>query len=502
MSDPLLLQKNNTLNIRALLRDEPERITEMLRISRHWRLDVSRTPLRLDDWRGFFGDSGNDRLRRAVSGLFSGAVVNPSENQPALHMALRAERPEEMLGDSDAAVVKAARRRMLEVSGALYRGETRVRTILHAGIGGSDLGPRLVADALDPGDSAVRVEWLATLDARRISRLLDRLDPATTGLVVASKSFSTSETLSQAALIRDWLGPEGTERIWAATANGDRAREFGISESNILLFPAWTGGRFSLWSSVGLSAAARIGPDRWRGVLAGAEQADRLLLGDLEATPAYGLARLLDRLVRGAGFDTLGVVSYDPALRLLAEYLQQLVMESLGKSVDLYGAPIPEQTSPLVFGGAGTDLQHSLFQALHQGTKRHPMLLLGSARCSEGPATWPSDQLSHLLGQASALVNGRSTEDQSRVLPGNNPVLLMLTRSVDAESVGDLLASFEHAVYLLGALWQINAFDQWGVEEGKRLAAEFRSALDGAGECPDRTLDETIAWIRHFHDVE
>ena len=502
MSDPLLLQKNNTLSIRALLRDEPERITEMLRSSAHWRLDVSRTPVRLDEWRGFFGDSGNDELRRAVSELFSGAIVNASENQPALHMALRAERPGQMLGDPDAAVVTASRRRMLEVSGGLYRGDTGIRTILHAGIGGSDLGPRLVADALDPGDSAVNVEWLATLDARRIGRLLNRLDPATTGLVVASKSFSTSETLSQAALIRDWLGPAGAERSWAATANVERAREFGIPESNILPFPTWTGGRFSLWSSVGLSAAARIGPDQWQRVLAGAEQADRLLAGDLEASPAYGLARVLDRLVRGAGFDTLGVVSYDPALRLLAEYLQQLVMESLGKSVDLHGAPIQGHTSPLVFGGAGTDLQHSLFQALHQGTKRHPMLLLGSARCSEGPTTWPRDQLSHLLGQASALVNGKSADDRSRELPGNNPVMLMLARSIHAESVGDLLANFEHAVYLLGALWRINAFDQWGVEEGKRLAAEFRSVLDGAGDCPDRSLDRTIEWIRRFLDGE
>jgi len=491
-----LLQKNNTLNIRALLRDEPERAIEMLRSSAHWRLDVSRTPLRLDDWRGFFGDSGNDRLRRAVSDLFSGAIVNTSENQPALHMTLRAERPEKMLGEPDASVVKDSRRRMLEISGRLYRGETPVRTILHAGIGGSDLGPRLVADALDPGDSVVHVEWLATLDSRRISRLLDRLDPETTALVVASKSFSTAETLSQAALIRDWLGSAGLERIWAATANVKRARAFGVAEPNILPFPDWTGGRFSLWSSVGLSAAARIGPGQWQRLLAAAEQADNLLASDLEASTAYALARVLDWLVRDGGFDTLGAVSYDPALRLLAEYLQQLVMESLGKSVDLKGAQTLAHTSPLVFGGAGTDLQHSLFQALHQGTKRHPMLLLGSAQCNEGPAGWPRDQLSHLLGQASALVNGKSAEDRSRALPGNNPVVLMLARAIDAESVGELLANFEHAVYLLGALWEINAFDQWGVEEGKRLAAEFRSVLDGKGECPDSSLDETIVWIR------
>ncbi len=491
-----MLHKNNIPDIRALLRDEPGRTTEMVCSSSHWRLDASRTPLTLSDWRTLFENSGNDELRRAVDELFAGAIVNPSEHQPALHMALRAAQPGGMAPAADAAAIELARQRLLDLSGCLYRGETRIKTILHAGIGGSDLGPRLVADALDPGDSAVQVEWLATLDARRISRLLNRLDPETTALVAASKSFSTSETLAQAALIRDWLGAEGVQRIWAATANVDRALAFGVPEENVLAFPGWTGGRFSLWSSVGLSAAARIGPDRWQRLLAGAEQADRLLTGDLTASPAYALARVLDWLVRTGGFNTLGVVSYDPALRLLAEYLQQLVMESLGKSVDLTGAPISAHTSPLVFGGAGTDLQHSLFQALHQGTTRHPMLLLGSLKCAEGPDAWSRDQLSHLLGQASVLVNGKPAEDQSRALPGNNPVVLMLTRAVEAESVGELLANFEHAVYLLSAIWGINAFDQWGVEEGKRLAAEFGSVLDGRGPCPDFSMERTVAWIR------
>jgi len=490
-----LLQKNNIPDIRALLRDEPGRTSEMVCNSARWRFDASRTPLKLADWRAFFDASASSPLRQAANALFAGAIVNPSENQPALHMALRAAHPGAMVEAADAAVIEDSRRRMLEIAGRMYRGETSIRTILHAGIGGSDLGPRLVADALDPGDSAVHVEWLATLDARRIGRLLDRLDPATTALVVASKSFSTSETLSQAALIREWLGAAGGERIWAATANAERARAFGIAESNILAFPGWTGGRFSLWSSVGMSAAARIGPDRWRRLLAGAEQADDLLTRDLLASPAYALARVLDRLIRGAGFNTLGVVSYDPALRLLAEYLQQLVMESLGKSVDLSGASTQAHTSPLVFGGAGTDLQHSLFQALHQGTVRHPLLLLGSVRCNEGPAEWSRDQLSHLLGQASALVNGRTAENRSRALPGNNPVLLLLAHAVDAEGVGELLANFEHAVYLLGVIWGINAFDQWGVEEGKRLAIEFRSALDGTGQSPDPALEQTIEWI-------
>ncbi|MEX2500158.1 MAG: hypothetical protein WD397_14915 [Wenzhouxiangellaceae bacterium] len=490
------MHKNNKTDIRALLRDEPKRVTEMVCSTARWRFDASRTPLSLSAWQGFYSAKATAGLQQAVSDLFDGAIVNPSERQPALHMALRADKPEDLLPADDAGLVADTRRRMLEAAGALYRGATPVRTILHAGIGGSDLGPRLVAQALDPGGSALKVEWLTTLDGRRIQRLLDRLDPETTALVVASKSFSTVETLTQAALIRDWLGSGAGERIWAATARPERAIEFGIPENNVLAFPGWVGGRFSLWSSVGFSAAARIGPEAWVRLLAGAREADHLVAGQLAASPACALARVLDALIRGNGFATLGVISYDPALRLLAEYLQQLVMESLGKSVDLAGNPVHAPTSPLVFGGAGTDLQHSLFQALHQGTTRHPMLLLGSACIGEGPGSWQREQLSHLLGQASALVNGRQADDRERELPGNNPVMLMLARTMDAASVGELLATFEHAVYLLAVLWRINAFDQWGVEEGKRLAVVFRSALDGGGDNPDPALAPTIDWIR------
>jgi len=491
-----LLHKNNIPDIRSLLRDEPERLREMVVETPRWRLDNSRTPLPLTAWRGFFAASAQHDAAEAVSRLFDGGIVNPSEGQPALHMALRAASPLDMLPAEEATMVTESRRRLVEIAGRLYRGETPIRTILHAGIGGSDLGPRLVAQALDPGDSAVDVEWLTTLDSRRIRRLLDRLDPETTALVVASKSFSTVETLMQAALIRDWLGAGAGQRIWAATARPERAIEFGVPEGNVLAFPAWTGGRFSLWSSVGLSAAARIGPDAWNDLLAGARQADTQVTRDVSGAPSYAIARTLDALIRGCGFGTLGVVAYDPALRLLAEYLQQLIMESLGKSVDVHGVVVNQPTTPLVFGGAGTDLQHSLFQALHQGTARHPVLLLGSAQAGEGFEAWQHEQLAHLLGQASVLVNGRPADDAMRELPGNNPVMLLLSRVADAGSVGELLAIFEHAVYLLAVQWRINAFDQWGVEEGKRLAAAFRAAFEQDGASPDGTLTDTMDWVK------
>jgi glucose-6-phosphate isomerase len=491
-----MLQKSNIPDIRALLRTQPERLERMVVASPNWRFDASRSPIELTAWNAFFSADALMPLQAAVEALFGGAEVNPSERQPALHMALRADRPASLCDPQSAAMIEDSRHRLLETAGTWYRGQTPVRHVLHAGIGGSDLGPRLVAEALDPGDSAVEVYWLGTLDGRRMARLLARLDPAATALVIASKSFSTVETLSQARAIRDWLGEGAESRIWAATANPARAREFGIAAARTLQFPSWTGGRFSLWSGVGLSAAARIGPQRWQALLGGAQEADRQLRSQLVSSPPHALARTLDMLVREFGLASLGVVCYAPELRLLAEFLQQLVMESLGKSVALDQTELAHPSAPLVFGGAGTDLQHSLFQALHQGTGRHPMLLLGSLAAEPGFEAWQREQLAHLLGQASALVHGRDDPVPERRLPGNNPVMTLLTERIDPASVGELIALFEHAVYLLSAIWRINAFDQWGVEEGKRLAGAFGQTLAGQGACPDPGLQPLLDWIR------
>lgn len=488
-------QKNNN-TIAQLLTAEPERLEQMVCESPAWRLDCSRTPIPLESWTTALSDAPTGELGSAIKRLFAGEIVNRSESRPALHMALRSGDPSEILPSDQADELVGQRDAMLAVAERLYRGETPVRTLLHVGIGGSDLGPRLVADALDDPAAAVEVHWLSSLDGRRVDRLFDTLDPATTGLVVASKSFTTAETLLQATRIRDWLGDGAPERCWAATARPERAAEFGIRPEHVLAFPDWVGGRFSLWSSVGVSAAARIGPACWGDLLAGAEAADRRVHSDIGNSVATGLALALDALVRDHGHAALGVVSYAPELKLLAEYLQQLVMESLGKRITTDGNAVEGATSPLVFGGAGTGLQHSLFQAVHQGTTRHPLVLLGAARPGHAQADWHREQLAHLLGQASALVHGRSADSPEQALPGNNPVILLLARQIDAAALGELLANWEHAVYLLGVLWRVNPFDQWGVEEGKRLAVQFRESLENGRDAPDPALQPSMNWLR------
>jgi glucose-6-phosphate isomerase len=251
-----------------------------------------------------------------------------------------------------------------------------------------------------------------------------------------------------------------------------------VPADHVLEFPSFVGGRYSLWSSVGVSAAARIGPDRFRRLLSGAERADH------EFRQAGGgrhlaaiLALLMHFLRRELDLNTLGIVSYEPRLALLADHLQQVVMESLGKGVGLDDTPVDAPTAPLIYGGRGTDLQHSIFQALHQGVDTHPLLLVGSRRDRHAYPDWHQAQLAHLLAQARAFADGRSDGKAFQNMPGNRPVATLIVDELDSDKLGWLLASLEHAVYTLSVLWGINAFDQWGVQEGKRLAAEIRARL-------------------------
>ncbi|MDZ7791957.1 MAG: glucose-6-phosphate isomerase [Xanthomonadales bacterium] len=474
-----MLLKNNIPVVAELMAADAARERDFTCSGGGWTLDFSRIPLSREALSDLQRLPQERALDAAVARLFAGEIVNASENQPALHMALRAAAPFGGLAPEAARRVDDEREQFLQVAARLHGGKTGLTDILHVGIGGSDLGPRLVADALDDDDSAVRVHWLSTLDGRRFERLCRRLDPATTGLVIASKSFSTEETLLQARAARDWLGPDWARRSWAATANVERAREFGVDEARILTFPGWTGGRFSLWSSVGVSAAAVIGPERFRALLAGAESADNAFRSRPDAD---GLATLFGLLVhylrRELDCNTLGIVSYEPRLALLADYLQQLFMESLGKGVDSDGRPLEAPAVPLIFGGLGTDLQHSIFQALHQGPDTHPLILVGAREGDHGQPDWQRRQLAHLLAQASALANGRSDGESFQRMPGNRPVATLLVERLDARHLGWLLATLEQAVYAIAVFWRINPFDQWGVEEGKRLAGEIRRRLE------------------------
>ncbi|MCZ8317630.1 MAG: glucose-6-phosphate isomerase [Lysobacteraceae bacterium] len=431
-------------------------------------------------------------LPGAFRGLLEGEAVNRSEGRAALHSALRTAlaAPAAAMAADEA---RAARLRMAALAAALR--DSPVTDIVNVGIGGSDLGPRLALDALkDFGDGRFRVHFISNVDAHSAQRVLGGLDPATTAAILVSKSFGTQETLLNGALIRDWLGGGG--RLYAVSANVPKAEAFGIDPSRVLPMWDWVGGRYSLWSAVGFSVLLALGEAGFDAMLAGAELMDRHALeAPLESNLPlwHGLYGVWNRNVEGHA--THAVLPYDERLRLLPAYLQQLVMESLGKGVDHDGRPVGVQTVPVLWGGAGTDSQHSFFQALHQGTQTVPADFIGVVRPDHAHVDQHRVLLSHLLAQTEAMANGDPGATPQQHCPGSRPTTLLLLDRLTPATFGSLVALYEHSVYVQSVVWDINAFDQFGVELGKRLAGGLLPVLEGRAEAQDPVSAALVAEI-------
>ncbi|HBK57685.1 MAG TPA: glucose-6-phosphate isomerase [Xanthomonadales bacterium] len=448
-----------------------------------------------DAWQTLLALAEARALPARIAALFDGAIVNISEQRPALHTALRSD-----LGESDLArrshrEARAARLRMAELLAELEA--SPITDIINVGIGGSDLGPRLVADALaGQGPGRFRVHFLANVDGHAAQRILAGLDPARTAAILVSKSFGTQETLLNGRLIRDWLG--GPERLYAVSANLDRAAGFGIPADRLLPMWDWVGGRYSLWSAVGFSAALAIGMTGFDRLLAGAASLDaHVRHSPLEGNLAvrHALTAIWNR--NGLGFDGQLILPYDERLALLPAYLQQLVMESLGKSVQEDGSAVGWATTPALWGGTGTSSQHSFFQALHQGTDRLPAEFIAVARADHPHRDNHRVLLAHALAQAQSLALGEDNPDPHRRYPGDRPSTLILLDALTPESLGALIALYEHSVYLQGVLWGIDPFDQWGVELGKRIADSLLPAVSD----PQRHVSDpvTAAVLAELH---
>lgn len=435
------------------------------------------------------------RLKDAIDALFAGAIVNPSERRAALHVALRADPNLPFPGGDEDRMpeIRAELARVRALHDRVCAGELRgfsgrpARTFIHIGIGGSDLGPRLLADALwRSRNTAVDVRFVANVDAADLDRALEGAAPPTTFFIIASKSFATMETLVNAGSARDWLARNGCPgeklagHFFAVTANFEAARAFGIREDHLFRIWEWVGGRYSVWSAVGLAAALAIGFDRFQEFLAGARAMDRHFheTGFPDNLPV--VLGLLDVWYNNF-FDAhaQAIVPYDESLRLLPAYLTQLIMESNGKSVMRDGRPVAWHTAPVILGATGTNAQHSLFQFLHQGTRLVPVDLLA-------PLAGNGDGhhlrlYANCIAQSAALLSGTSDEriPPERRCPGNKPSNIMLYEKLTPRVLGALLALYEHRTFVQACLWDINPFDQWGVETGKRLAGGIVAELEG-----------------------
>ncbi len=419
------------------------------------------------DWEGWRGK------------LLSGAHVNVTEDRPAWHVALR-------LGASAPAEVRdclaAALRIAVELRGGRRKGATgrAIAHVVHIGIGGSDLGPRMALDALDEyRDGALTFDCVANMDATDLGRVLARCDPERTLFVLASKSFGTQETLVNGEAARAWLAaglPAGAgtgAHFIAATANVEAARAFGVAAEDILPTWDWVGGRYSIWSSVGITLMLAIGPDRFAEFLAGAAEADaHFATAPVEENIPALMALFGIWHINFHGAQAHAVMPYAQALSHLPNYLQQLEMESNGKSVSRSGGVIDYATAPIIWGAPGTVGQHSFHQLLHQGTVYVSADFI-VPREGAYDAARHRILVANALAQAEVLALGRTDPalEPHRRYPGDRSSSTLRIDRVDPRNLGRLLALYEHKVFVQGVIWDINSFDQWGVEYGKELAS-------------------------------
>jgi glucose-6-phosphate isomerase len=474
---------------------EPDRSRALGRSTLGLHLNLARQRLDPEALQALLAQASRLGIPAGFRRLVEGEQVNPTEARPALHTALRSALGQSETARAARAEVMVMRQRMEALSAALEA--STVTDIVSVGIGGSDLGPRLVVDALrEVASPRFRIHFLTNVDGSALARLLPQLDRRSTAVLLVSKSFTTQETLLNGQLLREWLGDD--PRLFAVTAHPERAAAFGVAPERVLPMWDWVGGRFSLWSAVGWSIRLALGSSGFDQLLAGAAAMDAHALESPLADNLPVLHALVALWNRNLiGLPTQAVLPYDERLALLPAFLQQLVMESLGKRVRLDGSEVLGETVPVVWGGTGTNSQHSFFQALHQGSQVVPCDFIGVLRPAHGYQDNHRALLSNLLAQCEALASGSPNADPHRHYPGDRPSSLLLLDQLDPHSLGALLALYEHSVYVQALLWGINAFDQWGVELGKQLASQLLPAFSGGepGPC-DAVTRSLLAEIR------
>ncbi len=471
------------------------------------RIDYSKQPID-DELLGAliaWAESAGVAQRRDA--MFAGEHINVTEDRAVLHTALRA--PTGAVVEADGHDVVPDVHEVLDAMAVFadrVRADERITDIVNIGIGGSDLGPAMVAEALASfGHPRLRTHFVSNVDGADVHSVLQRVRPASTLFIVASKTFGTIETLTNARTARAWLVEELGEaavvdHFVAVSTNAERVEEFGIDTANMFGFWDWVGGRYSVDAAIGLSVMILIGPESFRQFLAGFRAIDQHFRTAPLAENAPVLlamigilnANLLDR-------DTKAVLPYAHELARFPAYLQQLDMESNGKRVGLDGTPVAGHTGPIVWGEPGTNGQHAFYQLLHQGTRVVPVDFIGFARPNHPYLEHHDLLMANLFAQAEALAFGRENEaEPHRHFPGDRPSTLILADRLTPSVLGQLIGLYEHTVFVQGTIWGINSFDQWGVELGKELANQITPELTGDPNpaAHDASTNAAIEWYR------
>lgn len=467
-------------------------------------LDLAYQGIEAGDWKSLFAKAQQCQLQQQLHAMFTGKLVNTSEQRPALHTALRNLDQTPVLVDGQDVMPEIAH--VWQRMEGLCNQWVGVTDLIHIGIGGSDFGPRLAVEALahstHKNQRKMRVHFVANMDSAELGQVLERAQANSTKVLIVSKSFGTSETLMNAKTILNWFKAKNLtstqiqNALFAITSNTSAAQAFGIQPNHIFPFWDWVGGRFSVWSAVGLPIALQYGFDTFKQFLLGAHQMDsHAMAAPLDRNlPALMALALYHQQTRHA-CKAYAVIPYAHALELFPYWLQQLDMESHGKRVDRSGQLLT-LSSPVVFGSAGTNAQHSYFQLLHQGPEQIPVDFI-AIKEPMGALPEAKDHhdalLANCLAQAQAMALGRHASDPNLSYPGQRPSNFIVLPKLDAYHLGALLALYEHRAVCLGALWGINSFDQPGVELGKVLAKPILRALQESSSPSNEGFDAITA---------
>ncbi len=478
-------------SLEDLFAGDPGRVDALsLGVAGLW-FDWAKTHLTPSLLSGFEKLAAIQKLAERRDDLFCGRIVNPTEGRAAEHTAERGEGAAESVQRA-----KAFHGRMRSLIDAIEAGAMGdIRHVLHIGIGGSALGPKLLVDALGRDAGRFDVAVVSNVDGAALKEVFARFDPHKTLIAIASKTFTTTETMLNAESALNWMIAAGVEdaqgRVIALTANPQQAFDWGVDETRILPFSESVGGRYSLWSSIGFPAAIALGWNAFEEMLEGAAEMDRhFRLAPLDRNAPFIAACADLYYTQARGCETRAVFAYDERLRLLPSYLQQLEMESNGKSVTTDGQPLGRNSAAVTWGGVGTDAQHAVFQLLHQGTRLIPVEFLASVEPGHDLDEEHHRQLlNNCFAQGAALMAGRPNDDRARAYAGDRPSTTILLDDLDPRTLGALIAFYEHRVFTNAVLLGINPFDQFGVELGKEMA----KAMDGEGARFDASTEALIA---------
>jgi glucose-6-phosphate isomerase len=515
-----------TQHLRTLFASDPKRGERLALEAAGLYLDYSKNRV-TDETLGLLARLAEESgLRGRIDAMFGGETINVTERRPVLHVALRAPRGAAIVVDGENVVprVHAVLDRMAAFSERVRSGACRghtgkpIRNVVNIGIGGSDLGPVMAYEALRHwSERSMTFRFVSNVDATDLAEAIRDLDPGETLFIVASKTFTTLETMTNAASARAWLlGGLGADaaavakHFVAVSTNAAKVSEFGIDPANMFEFWDWVGGRYSMTSAIGLSTMLAVGPDAFRRMLHGFHEMDEhFRTAPFERNLPALLGLLTVWYTDFFGAETVAVLPYEQYLKRFPAYLQQLTMESNGKSATLDGRPVTYATGPIFWGEPGTNGQHSFYQLIHQGTRLIPCDFIAFTRSLNPLGSHHDLLVANVFAQAAALAFGKTAEDVEaegtprwlvphRVFEGNRPSNTILADRLTPEALGALVALYEHSVFTQGVIWDVNSFDQWGVELGKVLAQRIAPELESRREPSLGHDSSTNALIRRY----